>query len=102
MADPTGPTGEPPFRVDAAALLEEVQLFQQRLAQGVGLLRDLGPVELGTTPREAIHHQDKLTLYHYRPEKPRAGLGPLLIVYALVNRPTSRRMSASRSTNKKV
>jgi len=97
MTDPTGPTGEPPFRIDAAALLEEVQLFQQRLAKGVGLLRDLGSVELGQTPRQAIHSEDKLTLYHYRPEQPRTDLGPLLIVYALVNRPTMTDLQSDRS-----
>ena len=86
-----------PFRVDAKALLDEVQLFQQRLATGVGLLRDVGKVEPGGTPREAIHREDKLVLYRYAPEHPRPGLGPLLIVYALVNRPTMTDLQADRS-----
>ena len=97
MADRPGPDREPPFRVDAKALLDEVQLFQERLATGVGLLRELGEVTVGETPREAVHREDKLTLYRYAPERPRPGLGPLLIVYALVNRPTMTDLQADRS-----
>ncbi len=93
----TTPHGDPPFRVDAAALLEEVRTFQERLATGVGLLRDLGQVETGGTPREAVHREAKLTLYRYRPDAPRPGLGPLLIVYALVNRPTMTDLQSDRS-----
>ena len=91
------PDDAPPFRVDAAALLDEVRVFQERLATGVGLLRDLEKVAPGGTPREAIHREDKLTLYRYRPERPRPGLGPLLIVYALVNRPTMTDLQEDRS-----
>ena len=91
------PDDAPPFRVDAAALLDEVRVFQERLATGVGLLRDLEKVAPGGTPREAVHREDKLTLYRYRPERPRPGLGPLLIVYALVNRPTMTDLQADRS-----
>ncbi|HEY5720192.1 MAG TPA: class III poly(R)-hydroxyalkanoic acid synthase subunit PhaC [Gammaproteobacteria bacterium] len=76
-----------PFRLDSAALLEEVQLFQRRLAEGVGKLREIGAVEVGATPREALYSEGKLTLYRYAPARPRPELGPLLIVYALVNRP---------------
>ena len=94
MADPSP---DPPFRVDAAALLDEVQRFQARLAEGVGRLRDLGQVDLATTPREAVHHDGKLTLYRYRPARPRPELGPLLIVYALVNRPTMTDLQPDRS-----
>ena len=91
------PDDAPPFRVDAAALLDEVRVFQERLATGVGLLRDLEKVAPGGTPRESIHREDKLTLYRYRPERPRPGLGPLLIVYALVNRPTMTDLQEDRS-----
>ena len=93
----SAPGDTTPFRVDAAALLDEVQLFQERLATGVGLLRSLEKVTPGGTPREAIHREDKLTLYRYRPEKPQPGLGPLLIVYALVNRPTMTDLQEDRS-----
>jgi polyhydroxyalkanoate synthase len=93
----SAPGDTTPFRVDAAALLDEVQLFQERLATGVGLLRGLDKVTPGGTPREAIYREDKLTLYHYRPERPQPGLGPLLIVYALVNRPTMTDLQADRS-----
>lgn len=44
-------------------------------------------IQFGTAPKEAVYREDKLVLYRYTPvvKKP---LGvPLLIVYALVNRP---------------
>jgi polyhydroxyalkanoate synthase len=85
------------FGLDSAALLEELREFQQRFAAGFGLLRELGPVAVGPTPREEILAAEKLRLFHYRPAHPRPELGPLLIVYALVNRPYMIDLQADRS-----
>jgi len=76
-----------PFSFDAAAALEEVTAFNRRLAEGVKSVTGLGEVEVGCTARDAVYTEDKLTLYRFRPLGEDAGLAPVLICYALVNRP---------------
>jgi polyhydroxyalkanoate synthase len=76
-----------PFSFDAAAALEEVTAFNRRLAEGVRSVTGLGDVEVGCTARDAVYAEDKLTLYRFRPLAEDAGLAPVLICYALVNRP---------------
>ncbi len=75
------------FSFDAAAALEEVTAFNRRLADGVKSVTGLGEVEVGCTAREAVYREDKLTLYRFLPRADDAGLAPVLICYALVNRP---------------
>jgi polyhydroxyalkanoate synthase len=57
----------------------------------------VGEIETGVSSREAVYQEDKLTLYRYQPrvEKPHAV--PLLIVYALVNRPYMMDLQEDRS-----
>ena len=74
-----------------------MRAFQRSLADGLGALAGVGDVDVGATPREAVYRENKLTLYHYRPERPRPELGPLLIAYALVNRPTMVDLQPDRS-----
>ena len=52
----------------------------------------------GCSQKEAVWHSGKLTLYRYRPiARPAAGGVPLLIVYALVNRPYMMDLQEDRS-----
>ncbi len=55
-----------------------------------GLRSHESDFEAGRCSREAIFHDGKLTLYHYLPpcSSPGGDTTPVLIVYALVNRPT--------------
>ncbi len=75
-----------PFEFSAEALLRELQDLQAGLARGAQVLARGSEVRIGGAPREQIHAEDKVRLFHYR-----SGAGqrsvPLLIVYALVNRP---------------
>lgn len=76
--------------------------FMERVLRGIGALRSLGEVEIGPTPKDAVYREDKLTLYRYRSldsvagqvEGPRI---PLLICYALVNRPYMMDLQEDRS-----
>ncbi len=68
-----------------------------RVAASLGTLRGVADVEPGCSERDAVHREDKLTLYRYRPLAPPAGGAPLLIVYALVNRPTMLDLQPDRS-----
>ncbi len=52
------------------------------------VIAGLGEIEVGTTPKDQIYASNGLVLYRYRPlVKQKRKTEPLLIVYALVNRP---------------
>ena len=76
---------------------EELRHFQSRLSEGMRTLQNLGPIEAGVSPREAIYQEDKLVLYRYQPRVDQPHPVPLLIVYALVNRPYMMDLQEDRS-----
>ena len=78
-------------------ITEELRSFSAKLAQGGQTLRDLGEIETGVSPREAVYQEDKLTLYRYQPRVAQPHPVPLLIVYALVNRPYMMDLQEDRS-----
>ncbi|TAF09898.1 MAG: class III poly(R)-hydroxyalkanoic acid synthase subunit PhaC [Nostocales cyanobacterium] len=43
-------------------------------------------IQVGVTPKVEVYKKDKMVLYHYSPDKNSLNI-PILIVYALVNRP---------------
>jgi polyhydroxyalkanoate synthase len=80
------------------AILNEARGFNEKLAQGVGHLMDVGDIPSGVTPKEAVYKEDKMVLYRYKGEKAATNKTPLLIVYALVNRPYMTDLQENRST----
>ncbi len=73
--------------------------YGQQLACCIDALRGLNDIEIGGTPREVIYKEDKLVLYRYRTaEQIRKRHIPVLIVYALVNRPYMMDLQSDRST----
>ncbi|GAB4351558.1 MAG: class III poly(R)-hydroxyalkanoic acid synthase subunit PhaC [Gammaproteobacteria bacterium] len=76
-----------PFAFDRDALLRELGAFQERLARGFGNLARIDAIDVGSTPRECVYAENKLRLYRYRPLVSNPHPVPVLIVYALVNRP---------------
>ena len=78
---------ELPFPIDPVRLHEELAAFQRKVVDGLGTWRQSGQVSYGSTPREAVYREDKLTLWHFHGEEPPTGKAPLLICYALVNTP---------------
>jgi polyhydroxyalkanoate synthase subunit PhaC len=82
---------------DGDALLAELTALQQKLARTAVALRAAAGVHGGCSERNAIHHDGKLTLYRYRPLAAPALVGPVLIVYALVNRPYMMDLQPDRS-----
>lgn len=56
-------------------------------AKGTELLINPQGVKVGRTPYEVIYREGKLKLKHYLPQKEERATTPLLMVYALVNRP---------------
>ena len=76
-----------PIRIDPQKALEEALRFNQKLAAGFKTLRALDEVDYGATAKEEIYRQDKLVLYRFKGKDKPSAKTPLLIVYALVNRP---------------
>ena len=66
---------------------EELKGYSARLTEGMQTLRRVGEIESGVSPRDAVYQEDKLVLYRYQPRVAKPHPIPLLIVYALVNRP---------------
>ena len=85
-----------PFLPGAGAPEELQKLFQQ-LTQGFENLARVKDVEVGCTPRKALYREDKLTLYRFQPPEGQAVDIPVLIVYALVNRPYMADLQEGRS-----
>ncbi|WP_147652404.1 class III poly(R)-hydroxyalkanoic acid synthase subunit PhaC [Vulcaniibacterium gelatinicum] len=76
-----------PLDLTPAALAEEALHLQRKLAAGLQTLREVDDVDYGATPKEAVWRDGKVVLYRYRGERPPTAKVPLLISYALVNRP---------------
>ena len=76
-----------PIRIAPQKAYEEAQKFQQKIAAGMQVLRTLDDVHYGATEKEEVYREDKLVLYRFKgPHKPTAKV-PILISYALANRP---------------
>jgi polyhydroxyalkanoate synthase len=76
-----------PFQIRPDEIASEVQTFNNKLAQGFNTLAEIGDIEVGVSPKEAIYKEDKMVLYHFKPRTKKQNPVPVLIVYALVNRP---------------
>ncbi len=74
------------FTSDAAKAAERTY---QRIVQGSKAIVDSYTVPVGLTPREVVWRLNKSTLYHYTPTRPpeKRHPIPLLLVYALINKP---------------
>jgi polyhydroxyalkanoate synthase len=76
-----------PFQITPNALIDEIHEFNAKLAQGFETLSNLDEIEVGVSEKEAVFKEDNLVLYHFKARAKKQNTVPLLIVYALVNRP---------------
>lgn len=76
-----------PLKLTPEKLAEEALKMQQKLGAGLKTLREVDDVDFGATQKEAVYSDGRLTLYRFRGDKAPTARVPLLIVYALVNRP---------------
>jgi len=86
---------------DSQQLAREMTDFSERLSRGLSALAQTGEIRIGSAEKDAVYSEDKLVLYRYRPltdvpEKQRIRT-PLVICYALVNRPYMMDLQADRS-----
>lgn len=76
-----------PLKLSPDKLAEEAMRLQQKLGAGLRTLREVEPVDYGATAKEAVYSDGRLTLYRFRGDSAPTARVPLLITYALVNRP---------------
>jgi len=77
-----------PMNLRPDAAIGEVTRLGQKLAAGAKVLREVDSnVDYGATRKEEVYREDKLVVYRYRGEQAPTAKVPILIVYALVNRP---------------
>ena len=69
------------------ALAEEFSKTWRRLLSVPQVVETAREVKVGTTPHDVVYQQGTLRLLRYRRETPAAYAEPVLICYALVNRP---------------
>ncbi|MBN2044693.1 MAG: class III poly(R)-hydroxyalkanoic acid synthase subunit PhaC [Anaerolineales bacterium] len=85
-----------PVQIRPTDAVRELVELTQKAAQNLSFIRD-EDIQIGTTPKEAVYHEDNIILYHYTPSVKKPFKIPVLIVYALVNRPYMVDLQESRS-----
>ena len=76
-----------PIRIDPTRALDEALRAQEKLAASLCTLREVEDVDYGATEKEAIYSEDKVVVYRYKGRGNPTAKVPILICYALVNRP---------------
>ena len=88
-----------PIQISLEKAMQELTEMNSKLAHGIEVLSHIREeeVEFGVSAKEAVYRDGKMVLYHFTPlvEKPFAI--PLLISYALVNRPYMADLQENRS-----
>jgi polyhydroxyalkanoate synthase len=82
---------------DPQVAMRELVDFSQKFVAGIPALQAAAGVEVGCSDKEAVFRDDKITLYRYKPIAKPAGVTPVLISYALVNRPYMMDLQQDRS-----
>jgi len=86
-----------PFQFRPDDIVQEICEFNTKLAHGVNTLSEIGELGDGISPKDVVYKEDKMVLYHYKPRVEKQNPIPLLIVYALVNRPYMADLQEGRS-----
>jgi polyhydroxyalkanoate synthase len=76
-----------PIKIRPEAALAEMQSLSEKLAAGSRVLREVEDVDYGASAREEVWRDGKVVLYRFKGDEAPTAKVPLLIVYALVNRP---------------
>ncbi|MGZ3900491.1 MAG: class III poly(R)-hydroxyalkanoic acid synthase subunit PhaC [Bacteroidia bacterium] len=66
-------------------ILKEMTEMGQKILKSYDTLKEIGEVDIATTPKTEVYKEDKLTLYRYNRDTEATYKTPVLIVYALVN-----------------
>jgi len=85
------------LNISLDSLLEEAGTFQRKLEAGLRTLQDVGNIDYGATAREEVWRDGKVALYRFVGDRTPTARVPLLICYALVNRPYMVDLQSDRS-----
>ena len=86
-----------PITIRPDQATEEILNFNKKLAEGLENLNKIDSISTGVTPSEIVYQEDKMVLVRYKSDKKPTNKVPLLIVYALVNRPYMTDIQENRS-----
>ena len=70
-----------------SAIPSDVENFFDKYSQGMSIVVEGAQADTGQTPKETVWTKNKAKLYHYQTEDEKKHATPILIVYALINRP---------------
>ena len=71
--------------LNQANILQELTDNTSKFLKGMEILQEIKEVDIASTPKTEVYHEDKLTLFRYDRTTPSTYKTPVLIVYALVN-----------------
>lgn len=86
-----------PLSIGPGKLAEEAARFQHKLGAGLQTLREVDDVDYGATAKQEVWRDGKVALYRFAGEDKPTAKVPLLISYALVNRPYMVDLQADKS-----
>ena len=86
-----------PLNITPDALAQEAMTLQQKLSAGLRTLPEVEDVQYGATAKEEVWRDGKVVLYRFVGEQAPTAKVPLLIAYALVNRPYMVDLQSDRS-----
>ena len=76
-----------PLNIGIDRLAQEAARVQQQLGAGLKTLREIGDYDFGDTAKQEVWRDGKVVLYRFIGDKAPTARVPLLLSYALVNRP---------------
>lgn len=71
----------------SSAMPQEFEDLLEKYNQGLRIVTEGAQAETGRTPQEVVWRKNKARLYHYEPHAEKTHPVPILMVYALINRP---------------
>lgn len=87
---------------NTSAITEELVSTGEKIAKGYKTLQEMGPVEIGMTPKELVWSSDKIKMYHYLRDTPATCATPVLVSFAMLNRHDVLDLQPDRSLMKKL
>ncbi|MCB0129538.1 MAG: class III poly(R)-hydroxyalkanoic acid synthase subunit PhaC [Caldilineaceae bacterium] len=93
-----------PIQIDPLDAAQELADFNLKVVQGMQTLSTItdDEIQYGASERHAVYREDKMVLYHFEPLVDKPFAVPVLISYALVNRPYMTDLQDNRSLVKNL
>jgi polyhydroxyalkanoate synthase len=88
-----------PIQIHPEELLREMTETNRKIIEGIEVLSQIREedIQVGASAKEAVYREDKLVLYRFTPLVEQLFPIPVLVVYALVNRPYVADLQENRS-----